>query len=546
MPELTSPIWLLALLPLLPLIWWLHRFRQRGPRRLVSALFLWQELESASRRGERLERADPLWLLRAAIASLLLLALAAPFWSSPGQQTVTVWFDASLSMQAEEAGETRLQRGVTALLDAMDQAGVAQAQVRLLQHPGNGIRLNKADRKQWPQHLQALLQLLPAPRQRPLPPLPLPAGVHWLVSDGADRRLQQWVETARIGRVIQVGEMSENSAITGLSLRRSLQRTESAEGLIQVINSGRQAQQRTLQLWQNDTLLQSWTLTLAAGAKARRAFSLTPAGDTRVEARLLPPAAKAQDPLPQDDSLSLRLDSDDWRYPLALEKSCGEALDSALQALPGTRITTADDDQARLVIGCGPQFPQGSQNLIWFRPQPQPRALPDPPLWHTTTAPDALTLEPETLYSELPSPPANGDLLLSAGDVPLILRRQGPGLQLEVRLALDPALTRHPSFPILLAELLRLAGSPALLQRIWQQERAAAESRIGPNPVPATTGTDGRQRTPDAVHPISSSPSAPGAGGPGSDLRPWLILLAALLLLYDIIQGQPVRGAERK
>ena len=111
MLSLASPLWLSALL-LIPLVWWLHRFRERGRRFPVAALFLWDTAREDGSVGELAQRPEPVWLLRAALVALLVLALAGPQWTVEESARVVLWIDDSVSMRSLDGnGASRLQRG---------------------------------------------------------------------------------------------------------------------------------------------------------------------------------------------------------------------------------------------------------------------------------------------------------------------------------------------------------------------------------------------------------------------------------------------------
>ena len=69
----SSPLWLLAL-AVLPLIWWLHRFQAQSTAIPVSSLLYWKSSEADAKALKRGAKTDPLWLLRALIASLLIFS----------------------------------------------------------------------------------------------------------------------------------------------------------------------------------------------------------------------------------------------------------------------------------------------------------------------------------------------------------------------------------------------------------------------------------------------------------------------------------------
>ena len=106
MIELQNPL-ALAALPLALLVYWLYRQR-RLPTRPATAVWL---LESGRRRSARLRRWDLRLLALLAAFMLLVLAAAAPVWRGLAPARLVLVVDASASMTARDgAGSTRLAR----------------------------------------------------------------------------------------------------------------------------------------------------------------------------------------------------------------------------------------------------------------------------------------------------------------------------------------------------------------------------------------------------------------------------------------------------
>ena len=101
MLSVAAPIWLVGL-AVIPLIWWLHRLGDPDAAAPVSAAFLFHTQADEAKTSHPLPRANPLWILRAALLSLLVLALARLTWTLDSERHITVWFDDSLSMHAYE------------------------------------------------------------------------------------------------------------------------------------------------------------------------------------------------------------------------------------------------------------------------------------------------------------------------------------------------------------------------------------------------------------------------------------------------------------
>ncbi len=122
-------IWALLALPVLAMvyIWW-----RRSRRRMVSALFLWDQPEAARQSGTRLElrRLPASFYVEALVLLLLTLGALAPFWIvGRSLPVLTVILDDSFSMQAVGPNGTPLELGRAELLR------------RAAEHPSRPVRV---------------------------------------------------------------------------------------------------------------------------------------------------------------------------------------------------------------------------------------------------------------------------------------------------------------------------------------------------------------------------------------------------------------------
>lgn len=515
--EVAAPLWLGLLAPLVAAIWWLHRFREQPARSRVSALFLWQDLRQPLSQGSQLDRADPIWQLRALIAALLLVALSGTVWLGTADRQVTVWFDDSLSMQVTEATGVRWSLAASALVRALREAGVQRADIRSLTRPGQRISLSAEEWDSVRDRLEPWFQQTDSDGPRQLPALPLEAGEHWLVTDAASADLARWLAQSRVERVIQSGTATENSAVTRLGLRRSLGNADRLEGLVQVWNGGRQAAERRLQLSLDGQPIEQWRLSIPPAESLSQGFTVPLRGNQLITARLLADSGPASDHLAQDDQLAMRLSAARWRPRVRLSGDCGSALRGALDSLPGVIIDRAG---GTISVGCSAIRPTGSRPALWFPPQVDAGPVTGPLRWSPLAGGlRRLILDPAWLRSGPAAAAPGAQPLLLAGEQPLMLRHPGPAAVLEVRLEMASSpFIRQPAYPLLLSGLLELATGQPLLEQIQARQRDPGESRIAPLPLPAATAG-----------------SAMVAGGTEAfDPGGWLILLAIGLLLYDI------------
>ena len=524
MPEVTSPFWLGLLVPVVLLIWWLHRFREHPARTRISAVFLWRNLRQPVSPGSRQDRADPVWLLRALIAALLLIALSGVAWIGTSERHITVWFDDSLSMKAEEAKGIRWSLAASALNQELKKEEVQRIDIRSLTRTGNRIELGTGDWDSLLPRLQPWFRQPTSDPNRQLPPLPLDPGEHWLVTDGAGEGLGQWLKKGAVNRIIPIGKETENSAVTRLGVRPSLGRADRIEGLIEVWNGGERADHRRLELLVDDRRIREWSITIPPEGTLSHSFVLPSREGQRITARLLSAGGPTTDRLAEDDQLSVRLLAAHWKPRISLTGDCGIALESALQSLPGTTLSRGDGG-GDVSVTCSATPPTSSGPVVWFPPQDAPHPPSGPLRW----SPEAdqlgrLTLDPDQLLTGSTDVSATARPLLTAGKQPLILRHPGPVPVLEVRLDMvSSPFVHHPTYPLLLSGLLELATGHPLLDRVLANRRDPAESRIAPL----------------SLESVPSGPSMESSRPEATDPSRWLILAAIGLLLYDIGRISP-------
>ena len=183
--------------------------------------------------GHALPRANPLWILRAALLTLLVLTLARLNWALDHGRHITVWFDDSFSMHVLETEQSRTAIAAWKLGAALDEADPTKVRIRALSD-----HQEQLDASTWTaeSRVAAIVHwaesLSPGNPQIPFI-LPLKTE-HWLVTDGADGRLNAWMGAAQFSRTITVGSETENAAVTAIMARRSLQQTDLHEAFVQI------------------------------------------------------------------------------------------------------------------------------------------------------------------------------------------------------------------------------------------------------------------------------------------------------------------------
>lgn len=506
MITLATPAWLLGLL-LVPALWYLHRSGPVLRRHPVASLELWQdERARAEQAGER-RPPDAAWLRRAALLTLLCIALAGPRWQRPAER-VTLWVDDSLSMQTLEDGESRLDRGLRLAQDELRRSAVHDVIVRPLSDPMRAYTSASAATK------QAIRSRAGAKEPRlPAQDALAPTRTHWLVTDGADEGVNAWLGNSGVGRVIQVASTSRNVGITRVTVRP--QPADPEAGAIQIVlrNGGSEPEARTVEVLAGSVALASHAVSIGPGTSVTLT-QVVPLPLQRLTARLVP-----TDALPQDDSVIVD-GAPLTRIAVHVDPTCPVEVTRSVGAHPGLRATTGRD--AGLIIDCG---------SAWGRDVPVPRVVlrQGPPeqfdassvVWSqaATGAPPRVASFPPRARGRLDAPRAEDEVLLAAGYLPLVIRRAGSPRTVETSLDLAAAgLTGTDTVPLLFAFLADAALGASLLDRSAGLARGDTASMVAPR---ATLE--------------AQPPSLASTHGEGMPFVLPFVLLAAVLLAWDAL-----------
>lgn len=519
MVDFLVPAWLTGLI-VIPIVWWVHRRGEPEGAANVSAAFLFAAPAGESETGHSLPPANPLWILRATLLGLLVLALAQPLWTRPVRH-ITVWFDDSLSMRAEEADGMRYAVGARSLDAALAEVGATDARLRSL----TGLREPLAvGASAGPERVAAIERWAASGVTGSLRmPVAFPRTTeNWLVSDGADARLGRWLAEAPLAHIITVGAETENVAITRLMGRRSLQQDNVLEISVLVQNLGVQATDRTLGLQVGGRLLRSEDVRIAAGEVTHRGFQV-PAGSADVIAWLSP-----EDALIQDDKLELNLDA---LRPVVvgLDARCGSRLGAALRANPGLEVRSATARDRSLAVDCsgsptpsslpslfvadGDDFVPVTSRLRWHRSIPGLSELPLEQMPLRVNAESARAPSDITLLSALE--PQLSLLDLQAGSLNVFMDMQSGSIAEDSR------------YPLLVNALVELAMGRAVLDPVVRTERHPGDSSIARQTLPEPTAAPTVDTT------------------AGTELTPYLLALAVFLLVADILLSLGLGSASR-
>ncbi len=499
-----APAWLLGLL-LVPVMWYLHRTGPVLRRHPVESLALWRAAEARPDSPGARRRPDPAWIRRAAICSLLAVALAGPTLPRPAER-VTLWIDDSLSMATAEDGRTRLDAALAAASDALRADGVADLEVRTLGAPWRALGdLDAGTVGQW---------RMTAGSTEPDPP---DAGfldvsrAHWLVTDGADSDVNAWVESAPIQRVFQAGAERRNVGIARLAVRPQPGDASAWAVMVTLMNGGDAAEARRVEVLAQGGAPQTREFSLEPGATTTVALEI-PSGSREVVARLSPTDALAADDVVKVDSSALA------PIPVTLDPACPDSVSRAVRAHPALRV--ANKTGFDLAIACG-AIPASGDDVprVIFTTGAMANHEAESVIVSASAAPwlGALPLG-QVLRTRGSVGPTNqrDTVLLEADGSPLIVLRPGPPRDVETSLDPQPAgLGADEALPMLLGQLVDLAASESLLDREVHAGLGAGASRVAP------------------LADLRARPTPASAASADDSLIAPLLWLALALLLWD-------------
>lgn len=471
---LQTPLWLL-LLGMIPLIRWLHRFRQQSRTFPSTTLFLWQVFQHHSERNGAPAKPDPLWILRAIIITLLVLSLSEPFVQTEDGQTIEVWLDDSLSMFAVEDDQQRIQQGIEQLQAYLAESKPTQILVHSLGNPASSLLLEAKDIIHWAAKLAAWTTM---PRGEPSPPPPatLSSGSrHILLTDGADRLLNRWMTSAPLQHVIQVGNATQNIALTRLSLREPMTMSTNLNGIARIDNLDDNPQQTRLILQLDDRVIKTQLVDITPSGKSITPFTLPKSERGRLQARL----ESATDSLPMDDKLHLDLEQLNPLVRYQIQGTCGPHVIAVLDSYPGLIQDTKNPD---VRINCSGQTHAAILPTLRLHPGGSIRQTTQTAHWHNSATMDSLQMGPGLPYSnEAPALTSSATPILSADRQMLVLKQKGSGHIIDSYLdTSDSIFARHPEYPLLIIGLIGQLTGQVLDNSPLTVARDIDASRIKP------------------------------------------------------------------
>ena len=468
----------------------LYMLRMRRKEQQVPSILLWSMLlrdRRANTPWQRLRR-NLLLLLQLLILTSLVLAMARPALpvaTVPGNSLI-VLLDASASMQAVDVKPSRFEHARQAVeeLIANLAPGTSMSLVLVGDEP-QVLAAATTDKAQ----LRASLALA-RPGVGPVDwtsALALAAGAAAQASDGAtvvivsDGGLDATSLPSLPAQIryLPVGESDDNLAISAMALQQT---ARSAELFLQVHNYAAEERQAVLTLNIDGSLIQAERITLAGDESLDRVWNELPINGQVFRAQLVgvdPSPDKPLDALPLDDvayaiqrpprerrALLFPYELEPPRYNLFIEKAL-LALDdlTSYRAIPSNegKITPPGESFELFVVdGIWPgTLPPGG--LLLINP-------PDNPLIQVdgvsaVTAPVHVAEHSLTRYvswqdvqvakAKVVDPPAGSDILVEAGDLPLVFVSEVDGRRIAV-VTFDlheSDLPLQVAFPILFSEL---------------------------------------------------------------------------------------------
>jgi hypothetical protein len=512
--SVAAPIWLIGLVAI-PLIWWVHRLGDPDTATPVSAAFLFHSRADETTTSHALPRAHPRWILRATLFSLLVLALARLTWPLHPERHITVWFDDSLSMDAQEHEQPRIAIAARSLGAALDDARPAKVEIRVLSDHRKQFDASTLTGESRATAIARWVQSQ-GPGS-PRIPLTLPAQTeNWLASDGADRQINAWVDNTVFSRGFTVGSETENAAITALTARRALKQTTQHHGSVLVHNLGAADSKRTLTVRADDQVVLNEDIEITPGGEIYRSFPV-PANAAQLVASLLP-----VDILALDDTLKIALDE---LRPVVVDfdSRCGPRLKDALKAHPGLELLEGSKRGNELAVRCAPSPRPSTAPSILVHTAFDYQPVTGPVQWPgSVPGLNGMYLDPSWLLVKPGSArPPSDRTLLSAPDMGLSLINAQAGA-VDVFLDFESApFVERLEYPLLVNALVELALARPVLDPVVRVTRNLAESRIARLPEPGVIASPA---------PLIRT---------GIDLAPYLLGLAALLLLADILISLP-------
>ncbi len=510
---LESPLWLL-LLGLIPLIRWLHRFRLQSRILPATTLFLWEKLQRSTSLNGSPGKPDPRWILRAIICTCLIFALSSPFQQTTREPAIDVWLDDSVSMFSLEQNQSRLQIAAQKLHSYLRSHKPSTIQIHSLGDPTSQLSLDPENPTSW--H-SSLILWASQPGAEPSPPAITSLSSrnrHILITDGADKTLNLWAESAPLAALIQVGEQTQNLTLSHLSLRQSLINPSDISGTVQIDNVGDTAHQARLLIKQQNQLIESLTIEVPAFGSYAATFSILPGKAGLITASL----ESENDALLLDNLLTLDVDKlqATIRY-----QSLGNCPAQVKTVIDSHSAFISTEKNAELLINCSGNLGTSAEPTLMIHQAKNITRTMETAHWHTQTPLEFPALPAGLPYHQkTPLLSSSGSPILSADNRQLISKRIGNPDIIDLYIDVsDTRFTRQANFPLLIFALISMLTEHNLEVSPIVQSRDSSASRIAALTISNSSSVHSNKAFTEKFYSIP------------------LLLTALLLLIIDITLG---------
>lgn len=332
----------------------------------------------------------------------------------------------------------------------------------------------------------------------------------WL--NHGDAPIDVWSETAPLARVIQIGKLSDDVALTTLAVRRSPIAESRWEGLVTITPNGTKAWRLPLRVGTPELIIADTSIDVPAGAEVVYRFGV-PASEI---GKTFTAQIDAKDGLAENNQLQLQTNTL-TQVAVHLVGACSPYVRAALKSHPGVSISLTEA-AATLNLVCGEAAAPLNRPTLTFHRVGSSTVPADPLRWHTANPSlSSLALGSQWLRAVAPQTHADNSVLTS-GAATLISTNTTSPRRVDVWFDMQSKpLTLTPQYPLLISGLIELTMERDSLDPIASATHSREEANIQPTPLA------------NPAH-ESHKPTLRG-----DDLSHWFIAIALALLFVDLM-----------